>query len=384
MKYLSFVLRNTFRNKRRTILTVLSIGMSLFLICTLRSLLEALESPPMAPDAAKRVVIRHATGLANNMPISYRETIRKTPGVEHVLASQWYGGVYKDPADFFAQFAVDADHFFDVYPEFQTGAPDQREAFMKSRTASIVGKNLAKRHDWKVGDRVTLKGALFPVDVETTIAGLLEGGGSDEVFYFRFDYFNELLSKEIGDRVSTFIIRASNPDDLPAIAEAIDRGFENTAAPTKTETESAFILGFMSMYGNVRLLIMSITTVVLFTVVLVAANTMAMSIRERTGEIAIMKTLGFTPGAVMAMTIGESAIIALAGGLLGSMGGRFLFQQIDLIVVTQGFIPLLDIRWATVALAALASLIIAFLSTFFPALSVARMPIAVALRRRAQ
>jgi putative ABC transport system permease protein len=231
---------------------------------------------------------------------------------------------------------------------------------------------------------VTLKGDLFPVDVESTIVGFLHGGGSEEVYYFRFDYLNELVQPELRDRVSTFIIRAASPDDLPAIADAVDKGFENSSAPTKTETESAFILGFMSMFGNVRLLITSICTVVLFTVVLVAANTMAMAIRERTGEIAILKTLGFTPRFILTMTIVESAIIALIGGLLGALGARYAFKIIDLIAMTQGFIQVLDVRWETVGLAALVSLAIAFISTFFPALSVSRMPIAVALRRRAQ
>jgi putative ABC transport system permease protein len=384
MKYLSFVLRNTFRNRRRTILTVLSIGMSLFLICTLQTLLESLENPPMAPDAAKRVVTRHATGLANNMPIAYREVIRKAPGVEQVVANQWYGGYYQDTDVRFAQLAVDPDHFLDVYGEYQLDSPAQFEAFKKDRTAALVGRNLATRYGWKLNDRVTLKGDLFPVDVESTIVGFLHGGGSEEVYYFRFDYLNELVQPELRDRVSTFIIRAASPDDLPAIADAVDKGFENSSAPTKTETESAFILGFMSMFGNVRLLITSICTVVLFTVVLVAANTMAMAIRERTGEIAILKTLGFTPRFILTMTIVESAIIALIGGLLGALGARYAFKIIDLIAMTQGFIQVLDVRWETVGLAALVSLAIAFISTFFPALSVSRMPIAVALRRRAQ
>jgi putative ABC transport system permease protein len=384
MKFLSLVLRNTFRNRRRTILTILSIGMSLFLIATLRTLLESLENPQETPESARRVVTRHATGLANNMPIAYKQQILKTPGVEHVLANQWVGGAYKESEREFPQFAVDADHFFEVYPEFLVDSPEQKTEFQKNRTASIVGKALAERLHWKVGDRVTLGKKLFPVDIETTVVGFLHGGGSEESFYFHWDYLNELVPKGMSDRPGTFIIRAASPDDLAAIAESVDARFQNTAAPTKTESEKAFILGFMSMLGNVRLLIASISTVVLFTVVLVAANTMAMSIRERTGETAILKTLGFTPGMLMGMMMAESAIIAVAGGLLGALGGRFLLGTFDLSAMTQGFVQFLDITWETVGLAALVSLVVAVISTFFPALNMSRMPIAVALRRRAQ
>ncbi|HEX4999363.1 MAG TPA: FtsX-like permease family protein [Terriglobia bacterium] len=384
MKFVSFVLRNTFRNRRRTVLTVLSIGMSLFLICTLRTLLEALENPPATPESARRVLTRHATGLANNMPVAYKERILKVPGVEFAVSNQWFGGEYIDPANFFARFAVDADHFFDVYPDYQVESPEQRETFLKNRTASLAGKRLAKRFDWKVGQTITLKGDIFPVDVETRIAGFLEGGNSDDSFYFHWDYLNELIPKEMADRPGTFVIRAGSSDDVPAIVDSVDSMFQNSAAPTKTETEGAFILGFVSMMGNVRFLITSISTVVLFTVVLVAANTMAMSIRERTGEIAILKTLGFTPGLILTMTIVESALIAVTGGLLGALAGRYLYRGLDMGAVTQGFVPFLDVRWETVGFAGAVSLAVAVISTFFPALNVSRMPIAVALRRRAQ
>jgi putative ABC transport system permease protein len=379
MKFVSFVLRNTLRNRRRTVLTILSISMSLFLISTLRTLLEQLETPPVTPESAKRVVTRHLTGLGNVMPISYRERIKGVRGVEQVIANQWFGGIYKDPANFFAQFAVDADHFFDVYPEVHTQTPEQKEAFIKLRTASLVGENLAKRFGWKVGDRVTLEGALFPVTVETTIAGLASGGGNESNFYFHWDYFNELYPQNIA---GTFMVKAARAEDLPVISDAIDGMFLNSTAPTKTETEAAFVLSFMSMWGNVRVLVISISTVVLFTVILVAANTMAMSIRERKGEIAILKTLGFTPGQILGMTIAESAVIGLAGGLLGSIGARYLYSLMNFDAYTMGFIQTFDVRWETVFLSAGVALAVAFVSTFIPAYNAARLPIAQAIRHR--
>jgi putative ABC transport system permease protein len=382
MKLLPLIVRNAFRNRRRTILTILSIGMSLFLISTLKTLLDSLESPPLTPDSAKRVIVRHQTSLGNTMPIAYRERIRQVPGVDSVVATQWFGGVYKDPANFFAQFAVDADRFFDVYSEIKTQSPDQQQTFIKERTASLAGVKLAQRFGWKVGDRITLQGAIFPTNVETTICGLLEGGGSDSTFYFHWDYFNELLKNP--NFAGTFTVKAKSSDDLPAIAEAIDTQFQNSTAPTKTETEQAFILGFTSMWGDVRTLIVSICTIVLFTVVLVAANTMAMSIRERTGEIAILKTLGFSPGTVLTMMVLESIVIAVAGGLFGSVGARALFGAVDMQMLSGGFLQGFTVGADTIMLSVGIALIVAFTSTALPAWNASRIPIAEAVRRRGE
>jgi putative ABC transport system permease protein len=186
------------------------------------------------------------------------------------------------------------------------------------------------------------------------------------------------------NQVGTFIVKAKNADDLASIAETVDDMFVSSAAPTKTETESAFILGFMSMWGNVRLLVMSISTVVLFTVILVAANTMAMSIRERTGEIAILKTLGFERGQILGMMMVESSLIAVTGGLLGSVGARLLYSSLNFSAMTLGFIQSFDVRWSTVGLAALISFSVAMFSTFLPAYNASRLPIAVAVRRRGE
>jgi putative ABC transport system permease protein len=382
MKFLPLILRNVFRNKRRTILTILSIGVSLFLISTLRTMLASLESPPMTPESAKRLVTRHQTSLTNPLPIAYRNRIQTVPGVDQVTATQWFGGEYKDPSNFFAQFAVDADHFFDVYSEAKVQSPDQAEAFMKERTASLAGVKLAKRFGWNVGDRITLKGMIFPFDVETTIRGLVDGGGSEVSFYFHYDYFNELMKNE--GIASTFAVKAKSADDLPAISAAIDDMFRNSTAPTKTEVESAFILGFAAMWGDVRTLVVSISTIVLFTIILVAANTMAMSIRERTGEIAILKTLGFSPGTVLGMVILESLVIAVAGGLGGSLGARLIFGAVDMQMLTGGFLQNFTIAWSTVLLSLGIALIVAITSTAFPAWNASRLPIAEAVRRRGE
>src|SRR5215470_9874545 len=185
MRFLPFIFRNAFRNKRRTVLTILSISMSLFLISTLRTLLEQLESPPLTEDSATRILTRHQTSLANVLPISYREKIRQTPGVVEVSAYQWVGGIYKDPANFFAQFAVDADRFFTVYPDIHTVAPDQKDAFLKEKTAALAGVGLARRYGWNIGDRITLQGTILAKNIDLVIRGFIHDSGSDNMLLIR-------------------------------------------------------------------------------------------------------------------------------------------------------------------------------------------------------
>ncbi len=378
MKFLPFILKSTFRNKRRTVLTVLSIGMSLFLISTLRTLLTSLEDPDMTPDSALRVVTRHKVSLANVMPIAYGDRIAQVPGVTAVNGNQWFGGMYQDPANFFANFAVEHETFFEVYPDIET-SPEAREAFETQRTASLVGEDLAQRFGWEIGQRITLEGVIFPFDVESLIVGFVRGANSENVFYFRWDYFDELFERQ--GVAGTFTVRVENADAVPRVAEAIDAGFDSTNTPTKTESEQAFVLGFMEMWGNIRALIVSISTVVLFTIILVAANTMAMSIRERTGEIAILKTIGFRGGQVLGLVIAESLLIAVAGGLVGALGARYIYAGVNFSAMTMGFIPQFIVRWDTVGLAVLIAVAVALISTFIPAYTASRLTIVDAVRR---
>lgn len=382
MKFVRLILRNTLRNRRRTILTILSITMSLFLITTLRTLLVSLESPPLTPESAKRVITRHSTSLVNVMPVAHKQQIRGIPGVEAVISAQWFGGIYKDPANFFAQFAVDVDGFFNMFPEIAVQSPDQKDAFVMERTAALAGTVLAERYGWKIGDRITLQGTFFTIAPEFIIRGFVSGGNSENTFYFHWDYLNELLDSP--NISGTFFVKARSADDIPAISEAIDTMFANSTAPTKTETEKAFVLGFVAMIGNVRTLVISISTVVVFTIVLVAANTMAMSIRERTGEIAILKTLGFSPGRVLFLMISESTAIGLVSGLLGSLGARYVFGAIDFNQLTSGFIQQFNVTWDTVLLAVSIALFVAITSTFVPAWTASHLPIAEAVRRRGE
>ncbi len=383
MKFLLLILRNAFRNRRRTILTVLSISMSMFLISTLRTLLTQLESPALTQDSATRMMTRRETGLGDSMPISYRDRIRVMPGVEEVTAYQWVGGTYKDPQNFFAQFAVDADRFFAVYPDIHVAGPEQLEAFKKERTAALAGVSIAKKYGWKIGDRVTLEGTFFPT-VEPVVRGFIKDSGSESLFILHWDYLNEIAGDAFHDRSGVFVVKVKSPDQVAAISGAIDDGFANSTAPTKTETEKAFVLGFVSMLGNINTLIVSISTVLIFTIILVTANSMAMSIRERTGEIAILKTLGFSPGQVLSVLIAEAALIGVLGGLVGSVGGRYLWRFVDFNSVTTGFIQVFNVDGTTILLACVIALVVALASTAVPAWSASRLAIADAVRRRGE
>jgi len=385
MKFLGLLINNIFRNKRRTILTVSSIAVSLFLITTLLTVLSEMENPPSTPESALRVLTRHRVSLANILPMSYRAKIARVEGVEAVVGSMWFGGVYKDPKNFFAQFAVDTDQFFQVYADIKM-PEDEKQAFVQDRTGAIAGENLAKRFDWKVGDRIPLQGALFDINPELTLRGIYSGGGDDgSTLYFHWDYFNEGMKKLFGDRESMnftgfYTARAVSAERLPAIAENIDSLFKNTSAPTKTESEKTFVLGFLSMMGNIRMLVTSICSVVIFTIVLVAANTMAMSIRERVREIGILKALGFRKAQVLSLLLGESVLLAVGGALLGALSAKLVFSGARLSAVTGGMLTRIQVTPTTLLFCGSIGLFVGVVSAGVPAWQAARRRVVDALR----
>jgi putative ABC transport system permease protein len=385
MKFLRLIVKNILRNRRRTLLTVASIAVSLFLVATLRSLLTELQNPPSTPDSALRLITRHKVSLFNSLPISYRQKISRVEGVEAVFGSMWFGGIYKDPSNFFPNFSVDVDQFFQVSADMKI-PEDQKVAFQKDRIGAVVGNNLARRLGWKIGDRIHLKGTLFQMDPELTIRGIYSGG-SDEGsgLYFHWEYFYEGMRKlgmnEGAAFTGTFTIRARSVEEVPKVAERIDALFQNSGTPTKTETEKAFVLSFLSVLGNVQLFITGICSVVTFTVILVAANTMAMSIRERWREIGVLKTLGFQNSQVLFLLIGESLLLALTGAFLGTFGAKYLFASIDMAQVTAGFFQRLTINAETIALCLGLGLLVGLLAAGFPAWRASQRPAVEAIRR---
>ena len=322
-KYLRLMAVNAGRNRRRTALTILGVAASLFLLVSLRTFLGELEGDStLTPSSSLRLVTIHSVSMAQSLPLSYLQRIESVPGVEVVTPFQWFGGYYQDPQNFFAQFAVDPKVMWQLATDY-TFNQDEVQAWINDRTGAWVASKLMNRFGWKVGDRITIIGGLFPFNLELTIRGTYHGPDENGLF-FHYDYFNE-LQRQSGtltpDRVASFWMRARSAEDVPRVAAAIDGMFRNSDAPTRTDTEKAFSLSFTAMLGNIRLFLSLIAGAVLFAIFLVTANTMAMTVRERSAEVAVMKTLGFRrcadPGDVRGRIRGRGA----AGGHRGRRRG---------------------------------------------------------------
>ena len=380
MKFFRLLATNLFRNKLRTLLTASSIGASIFLVSTLMTVLDELTSPPETPDSALRLIVRHKISLFNTLPTSYREKIASLDGVEAVIGSMWFGGLYNHQGTEIglAQFASDTDQLFQIYPDMAV-PQEQKQAFLQDRSGALVGRTVADRFGWQVGQTIHTGSNLFPNGVELTIRAIYEAGGDEGgSVYFHWDYFNELMNDN--GVTGTFSIRASSPEMLSAIAEEVDGLFKNSMAPTKTETEKAFIMGFVSMLGNVQFLISSICLAVIFAVSLVAANTMAMSIRERVREIGILKTLGFRKAQVLGLLLSESLFLAMCGAGLGALAARVIFQSVPMQAISNGYIQNFDVRFSTIAVCILIGALIGLIAAGVPAWRAARRPTLEALQ----
>ncbi len=377
-KYLPFALKNSLRNRRRTALTMLSVSISLFLLGTLVAIYFAFYHRDVAPEQALRLATIHRVSLVFPLPEFYVARIAQVPGVKAVCKMSWYGGVYIDrrPEHNFARFAVDADKIFAIRPELKID-PAQREAFEHERTAAAVGRAIADLLGLKLGQKITFQGDIYPGNLEVTIRAIFDGP-DNAVFYFHRDYLEEGLPQ--GRRGWTGMIWSvvESPDDVPKVAAAIDEQFRNAPQPTKSESERAFQLGFVSMLGNVKMILLSICAAVTFAILLVAVNTMAMSVRERIKEVGVLKTLGFTTGKVLSLIVAEAMILSLIGGLIGCLLAAAAVTWV-------GRTPMFFVQGMTMPPAALAismgiALLIGLISSLFPAWSAARLPITEALR----
>jgi putative ABC transport system permease protein len=312
-----FVTKNAFRNKRRSTLTVLSIAFSLLLLTLMMTIWRAFYLDQGSAESAERLVVRHRVSLTFSLPGYYREKIRAIPGVVSVVPVSWFGGIYKDqkPENFFAQFGTDPDEFFRVYRDAAM-PEEQATAWRRDRQGVIVNDSLATKYGWKLGDRIVLQGTIYPVNLELNVRGIFHSTPDNKSVYFNAKYVEEAVAFFKG-QAGTFSILAASPSDVSTIASTVDDMFRNSPQPTKTESEKAFGLEFVAMMGNVKAFILSICSAVVFATLLVSANTMAMSIRERTREVAVLKTLGFTKRGVLGLFVSEAVALSLAGGLLG-------------------------------------------------------------------
>lgn len=324
MKYLHLIWASLFRKKTRTILTLFSIMVAFLLFGLLHGLIIAFNRG-VELSGADRLVTQGKYSLTEVLPISYFAQIRDMPGVDLVTHAQWFGGVYQEPSNFFPQFAVDPATYLDMYPEFLI-APDQREAFLRTRTGAIAGKSLAERFGWKIGDKIPIQATIWlKADGSSTwefdLVGIFEG--KDEVaksqegaLLFHWDYFDE--ARQFGRGTSgIYIIRVADPAQVATIAAEIDRRFANSQNETKTGSEKAFNQNFIRQIGDIGFIVQSILGAVFFTILLVTGNTMAQSVRERIPEIGILKTLGFGDGKALALVFAEAMLLCLLGGLLG-------------------------------------------------------------------
>jgi putative ABC transport system permease protein len=317
MTLTTFVAKSAFRNKRRSALTVASIAFSLLLLCIMLCVWRSFYIDKGAPDSALRIMTRHKVSLANFLPIYYRDKIRTVPGVVHVVPMTWFGGTYKDdkPENFFAQFATDPDEYFDVAADKVMPAAELA-AWKRDRAGCVADIDLAKKHHWKIGDHIILQGTIFPTTLDLTLRGIYAIDPPQSNLYFHTKYLEESVDW-FKDTAGFYFTRVDTPEDMPRTARAIDDMFHGSPVPTKSESEQAFKLDFIATLGNVKAFILSICGAVLFTTLLVCANTMAMSIRGRTREVAVLRTLGFTRGSILKLLLSESIAISLIGGLVG-------------------------------------------------------------------
>ncbi len=376
----SFVIRNTFRNKRRSLLTMISISFSLLLLTLMISIWRSFYVDQVAPEAARRLIIRDRVSLAFFLPEYYRSKIRAVPGINAVAPITWFGGRYIDdrPQHFFAQLATDPDEYLKVASD-KIIPDDQVKAWQHDRTGAIVDVTLANKFGWKIGDRVTLQANIFPVNLDLTIRGIYHRDPPQNALYFNAKYLEESVPWFKG-QAGWYAAQVDSAEHVADASRIIDDMFRNSPLQTKTESEKAFQLGFIASLGSVKAFILSICGAVMFAIMLVSANTMAMSIRSRTREVAVLKTLGFTSQRVLSIFVSESVALALFGGILG------VGVAIPVIAfLTHGFIGLgvpLDMRvkLPTAVLSLGVAVVLGIVSGYLPAYRASHINIVEGLR----
>ena len=376
MKYVHLVLRNMTRNKRRLALTVMSIAVSLFVFSALVSLPAVANQILASSASSERLVCHNKAGLTYGLPEAYKQKIVLAPHVEAVVAQSWFGGMYHNPTDQFPNFAIDHEQAETMWPDWFL--PGVAAKFRGLRTACLVGPGTMRRFGWHVGQHVMLKGTIYPFNPTFTIVGELTSKAPPDFFLFRRDYLEEMAGRP--GFVSMFYIRADSSGAMPLITAELDETFANSSAETQTESESSFYAGFLANYQALFRMASVLGLIVVISIGLVAANTAAMSIRERRGEIAVMRSMGFGTRLILAMLLGESVIVGLVGGLLGCGSAYLLLKVVS--VGGRGVTPLGDIRIPAVVVAEslVVAAIIGLLSGYFPARAAARRNIVDALR----
>jgi len=378
VKYLPFILRNLKRKKTRTILTVGSIAVALFLFGLLITIETGLNAG-VDVAGADRLVVRNRISLIQPLPLSYQQRLRQIEHVSEATHATWFGGIYQDEKNFFPQFSIDSETYRNVFTEFVI-PDDQWQNFLGDREGAVVGRSTAEKYDWKLGDRVPIKGTIFQGAWEFNIRAIYEGENAEaDETQFWFHYANLDESRQWGKGlVGWFTVKIDDPDGAVEVAAAIDERFRNSAWESSTETEKAFAAGFAKQIGNIRLIVLSIGAVVLFTLLLVTGSAMATAVRERIPELGVLKTLGFGDGTVLGLVLAESVLIALVGGGLGIGLAKLFTLGGD---PTGGMLPIFYLGLDSMAFGLALALFVGLVAGAVPALTAMRLRIVDALRR---
>lgn len=379
MTIAGFIAKNALRNKRRALLSVLSVAVSLFLLVMLQVVLREMTVPPEDIGAALRVIVRNKISLANLLPARQRQMLEKIPGVEAVTPFTFFGGQFRDEKFMtFAQFALDPATMPALVAEMKT-PPDQHEGWVKNVRGCIVGKITAQKYGMKLGDRLPFTGTMWPCDLELTVMGFYEGTIDDRNVFFHHKYLDE-ASGSLG-QVGTWWVKVRSIEEMPVVVDSINRAFENTSAEVRAETERAFQMSMVSMWGNIRILIGSISTVVVFTLLLVSASTMSMAIRERFRELAILKALGFQRWELFGFILAESFGLALLGAVVGVGGAWCLFNHgVDISKATNGIFVTFEVTPRIVGVTSMVAASLGLSSSLGPAWAAAKMSVTEGLK----
>ncbi len=382
MRFRRLIFANLFRKKIRLILTIGSFAIALVLF-TFLAVVKSAFSRGIEIAGADRLVIVNRVGLMQTMPISYADKVRAIRGVQPVTHDHWFGGVYQDEKNFFPQFAIDVENHRQVYPEFIV-PDDQWNSFVKDQQGAIVGARTAKRFGWKVGDHIPIRNSLYgPTKTwEFNIDGIYhteKAGGDESQFWLQWKNFDENVPGRLKSTAGWYILKLDSPDDAVRVAQAIDEKFANSSFETKTETESAFAAGFAKQFGNIEFLILTIGSVVFFTLLLVTGNTMAISVRERTSELAVLKAIGVTDRSVLFLVLAESLVIAFVGGLLGLLLAWGAIPVVS--VALTGLLPPLLLSKTMLLFGLVFALFVGGASGMLPGIGAMRMRVVNALRR---
>jgi putative ABC transport system permease protein len=383
MKFLYLIWSNLKRKKLRTILTLLSIVVAFILFGFLSAIKQALAGG-VAMAGQNRLVVRHKVSIIQSLPQSYKARMERIPGVALATHETWFGGVYQDPKNFFAQMPVIPEEFLDMWPE-NILPPDQKQAWLQTRTGAIVGRKTAERFHWKVGDRVPIQSSIWTKTDgsrlwEFDIVGIFDGSNKNTdttPLFFRYDHFDEARVWSKG-QVGWYVVRIKDPEQAGEVAKLIDKEFENSAWETKTEPEGAFLQAWAKQIGDITTITASILSAVFFTILLVTGNTMSQSVRERTGELGVLKALGFTSGQTLSLVLAESCLLAVLGGGIGLGVALMLISRGD---PTGGMLPLFYFPTLDVLAGVGFSLALGVVAGIFPALQAMRLRVADALRR---